>query len=127
MKGVPMKRRVFLSSAIVFLAAFAATPPLASAESYGQLRALKRRAATVTRQKNDFVARVLHSYAIPYHQNEQGVVTQVQIGTNWRDVNRIEIVPQVQEGEHGLQVVGHEIFFYTEVEILHLVSALTIR
>jgi hypothetical protein len=122
-----MKRRVLLLSAIVFLAAFAAALPLASAESYGQLRALKRRADTVTRQKNDFVARVLHSYGIPYQRTEKGVVTRLQIGTNWLDVNRIEIVPLVREGEHDLQVMGHEIFFYTEGEILHLVSALTIR
>ena len=122
-----MKRRVLMLSAIVFLAAFAAAPPWAFTETYGQLRALKRRAATVTRQKNDFVARVLHSYNIPYQLTKEGVVARLQIGNNWLDVNRIEIVPLVQEGEHGLQVMGHEIFFYTEGEILHLVSALTIR
>ena len=122
-----MKCRALVLSAIIFLAAFAAAPPWASSENYGQLRALKRRAATVTRQKNDFVARVLHSYNIPYQLTKEGVVARLQIGNNWLDVNRIEIVPLVQEGEHGLQVMGHEIFFYTEGEILHLVSALTIR
>ena len=122
-----MKRRVLVLSAVIFLAAFAAAPPWASTETYGQLRALKRRAATVTRQKNDFVARVLHSYNIPYRLTGEGVVARLRIGTNWRDVNRIEIVPLVQEGEYGLQVRGHEIFFYTEGKILHLVSALTIR
>lgn len=121
-----MKRRILVLSAIIFLAAFA-TAPWASAETYGQLRALKRRAGIVTRQKNDFVARVLHSYDIPYQRTEQGVVARLQIGTKWLDVNRIEIVPLVREGEYGLQVTGHEVFFYTEGEILHLVSALTIR
>jgi len=122
-----MKGRILVLGAIIFLAAFAAAPPWVFTETYGQLRALERRAATVTRQKNDFVARVLHSYNIPYQRTEQGVVVRLRIGANWLDVNRIEIVPLVQEGEHGLQVMGHEIFFYTEGEILHLVSALTIR
>jgi len=122
-----MKRRILMLSAIIFLAAFVAAPPWASGETYGQLRALKRRAATVMRQKNDFVARVLHSYDIPYQRTEQGVVTRLQIRNNWLDVNRIEIVPLVREGEYGLQVIGHEIFFYTEGQILHLVSELTIR
>jgi len=122
-----MKCRTLVLSAIIFLAAFAAAPPWAFTETYGQLRALKRRAATVTRQKNDFVARVLHSYNIPYQLTKVGVVARLQIGADWLDVNRIEIVPLVQEGEYGLQVMGHEIFFYTEGEILHLVSALTIR
>ena len=122
-----MKCRALVLSAIIFLAAFAAAPPHASTETYGQLRALKRRAATVTRQKNDFVARVLHSYNIPYQRTKEGVVARLRIGTDWLDVNRIEIVPMVREGEYGLQVMGHEIFFYTEGEILHLISALTIR
>jgi hypothetical protein len=78
-------------------------------------------------QKNDFVARVLNSHKIAYQRNEEGVVIRLQVGSNWLDVNRIEIVPMLRQGESGLDVVGHEIFFYTEGEILHLVSALTIR
>lgn len=112
---------------MVSLAALSATPACASEKPYGQLRALKRRAATVMQQKNDFVARVLHSHKIAYQRNEDGVVTQLQIGSRWLDVNRIEIVPLVREGEGGLEFIGHEIFFYTEGEILHLLSALTIR
>ena len=121
-----MKRRSLVLSAIL-LAAFATAPPWAYSENYGQLRALKHRAGIVMRQKNDFVARVLHSYKIPHKLTDQGVVARLQIGTKWQDVNRIEIVPLVREGEIGLQVMGHEIFFYTKGEILHLVSALTIR
>jgi hypothetical protein len=122
-----MKPQALFLGAILFLAAFLAVPPLASTESYGQLRALKRRAATVTRQKNDFVARVLHSYNIPYQRAEQGVIVRLQIGAKWLDVNRIDIVPLVRKEEHSLEVIGHEIFFYTEGEILNLVSELTIR
>jgi len=125
-KGVPMRRLVLILSGIILLSGSAAAP-CASGETYGQLRALKRRAATVMRQKNDFVARVLQSYDIRHERTEEGVVTRLQIGSSWTDVNRIEIVPLVLEEEHGIRVMGHEIFFYTEGQILHLVSALTIR
>lgn len=122
-----MKHWVFLMSVIMFLVVLLPAPAPASDKPYGQLRALKRRAATVVLQKNDFVARVLNSHKIAYQRNEEGVVIRLQVGSNWLDVNRIEIVPMLRQGESGLDVVGHEIFFYTEGEILHLVSALTIR
>ena len=122
-----MKRSVLVFSAIIFFATFAAARPWASAETYGRICALKRRADTVMRQKNDFVARVLHFYSIPCQRTEQGVVTRLQMGSKWLDVHRIEIVPLARQGEDGLRVTGHDIFFYTEDEILHLVSALTIR
>jgi hypothetical protein len=122
-----MKRRFTYLSVLVCLATLVLMLPLAAAENYGQLRALKRRAATVTRQKNEFVTRVLRSYEIPYQRTEQGIVAQLQIGTRWFDVNRIDIVPLARDGENGLQVVAHEIFFYTESDTLHLVSPLTIR
>jgi hypothetical protein len=122
-----MKRWILVMSTIIFLAALSAGLPWASDRTYGQLRALKRRADTVVQQKNDFVARVLYSHKIACLRNEEGVVVRLQIGDKWIDVSRIEIVPMVREGERGLDVVGHEIFFYTGDEILHLVSALTIR
>ena len=117
-----MKHWVFVMSIVVFVS-MAVSPACAS----DQPRALKRRATTVLRQKNDFVSRVLHSYEVAYQTNQEGIVTKIQMGGNWHDVNRIEIVPLVREREGGLEVVGHEIFFFTEDEILHLVSALTIR
>jgi hypothetical protein len=127
-KGVPMKRWVLVTAIVVsFLAVFLDGLPWASDRTYGQLRALKRRAATVMQQKNNFVARVLHFQKVAYQVNDEGVVTRLQIGSRWVDVNRIEIVPLVGEQESGLEVVGHEIFFYAEGEIFHLVSYLTIR
>ena len=122
-----MKRWSFVLSAIILLAALTVAPPWTYGENYGRLRAMKHRADVVIRQKNNFVARVLHSYNIPHKLTDQGVVAQLQIGTEWQDVNRIDIVPLFREGESGLQVTGHEIFFYTEDKILHFVSALTIR
>ena len=122
-----MKRLFFFLSALVYLTLLAVVSAPASPAKYGQIRALKRRAVTVVRQKNDFVARVLQSYNIPYQRNESGVVTRLQLDGRWFDVNRIEIVPLTREEGKGLHVVAHEIFFYTESEILQLVSAITIR
>ncbi len=122
-----MKRRLSFVTVLVFLTLLTCMLPPVSAQNYGQLRALKRRAATVTRQKNEFVARVLRSYEIPYQITEQGFVARLQIESHWFDVDRIEIVPVAREGENGFQVVAHEIFFYTESDTLHLVSPLIIR
>ena len=122
-----MRRQTIFFAILVSLALLVLMLPQALAQNYGQMRALKRRATTVTRQKNEFVARVLHSYDIPYQISEQGVVARLQIDKRWYDVNQIEIVPLTREVEGGYQVTGHEIFFYTEGQILHLVSALTVR
>ncbi len=122
-----MKRQIMFFSILVSLALLVLVLPQASAQNYGQIRALKRRADTVTQQKNSFVVRVLSSYKIPYQVTEQGIVARLHIENRWYDVNQIEIVPVTQEVDGGYQVIAHEIFFYTEGEILHLVSAVTIR
>jgi hypothetical protein len=122
-----MKRQTVFFGILVSFALFVWVLPQASAQNYGQIRALKRRADTVTHQKNSFVARVLSSYKIPCQVTEQGIVARLQIENRWYDVNQIDIVPVMREVDGGYQVVGHEIFFYTEGEILHLVSAMNIR
>ena len=122
-----MKQQTMSFGILVFCLMCALVLPQASAQNYGQLRALKRRAATVTRQKNQFVARVLHSYDIPCQVTKQGIVARLHLENRWHDVNQIEIVPVTKELERGYQVTAHEIFFYTEREILHLVSAIKIR
>jgi len=122
-----MKRQAIFFGILILLALFVWVLPQASAQNYGQIRALKRRADTVTHQKNSFVARVLSSYKIPCQITEQGIVARLHIENRWYDVNQIEIVPVIREVDGGYQVVGHEIFFYTEGEILHLVSAATIH
>ena len=84
--------------------------------------------AYVTRQKNDFVARVLRSYKIPHEVNDQGVVVRINMGGQWMDVTSIEIVPMLREAEdQSRQVAAHELFFFTTDGILDVVSALTIR
>ena len=122
-----MKRRTMLFGILVSLALLVLVLPQASAQNYGQIRALKRRADTVTHQKNSFIARVLSSYKIPYQTTEQGIVARLHIENRWYDVNKIEIIPLTREVDGGYQVIAHEIFFYTEGEILHLVSEVKIR
>ena len=122
-----MKRRTVLANIIVFFTLLVLVLPQVSAQNYGQIRALKSRAETVTHQKNHFVAQVLRSYNIPCQVTEEGIVARLHIQNRWYDVNQIEIVPVTKEVEGGYQVIAHEIFFYTEGDILHLVSAATIR
>ena len=122
-----MKRQPMFFGILVSFALLVWVSPQASAQNYGQIRALKGRADTVTHQKNSFVARVLSSYKIPYQTTEQGIVARLHIENRWYDVNQIEIVPVTREVDGGYQVIAHEIFFYTEGEILHLVSEVTIH
>ena len=122
-----MKLQTVWYGIVISLALFAFVLPQTFAQNYGQIRALKHRATTVSQQKNHFVARVLSSYNIPYQRDKQGIVLRLHIDDRWYDVNQIEIVPVTQEGENSFKIVAHEIFFYTDKDILHLVSAVTIR
>jgi hypothetical protein len=122
-----MKGRTVLLKIIVFFALLVLVNPLVWAQNYGQIRALKNRAETVTRQKNHFVVQVLRLYNIPCKLTEEGIVAQLHIQNHWYDVNQIEIVPVTKEVEGGYEVIAHEIFFYTESDILHLVSAAKIQ
>lgn len=120
--GAAMTRRTMLVGILVSLILLVLLLPQASAQNYGQIRALKRRADTVTHQKNSFVARVLSSYKIPYQTTDQGIVARLHIEDRWHDVDQIEIVPVTREADGGYQVIAHEIFFYSKGEILHLVA-----
>jgi hypothetical protein len=122
MKGRTVFLNIILWSALVVLLL-----PDAWGQNYGQIRALKSRAETITQQKNQFVAQVLHSYNIPCQLTEEGIVARIHIQNRWYDVKQIDIVPITKEAEGGYQVIAHDIFFYTEGDILHLVSAATIR
>jgi hypothetical protein len=122
-----MKRQTIFSGILLSLALLVLVLPQASAQNYGQIRALKRRTDTVIHQKNSFVARVLSSYNIPYQTTDQGIVARLHIEDRWHDVDQIEIVPVTRNVDGGYQVIAHEIFFYSEGEILHLVSAVNIR
>jgi len=98
------------------------------AQEYGKIKVLQQRAAHITKQKNDFVVRVLKSYAIQYKLNAQGAVVRINTNGQWQDIKAIEIVPMLKEAADKQQfVVAHEIFFYTASGILDLVSELIIR
>jgi hypothetical protein len=119
-----MKIRICLLTVIFLLLCGSA----AQAQEYGKIRALKQRAVFVTNQKNDFVARVLTAYKIPFERNTQGAVVRISIEKSWLDVTAIEIVPILQESaDKSRQVTAHELYFYTADGILDLVSELVIR
>jgi hypothetical protein len=119
-----MKLRIYLLAVILLLLC----QPAAQAQEYGKIRALQQRAAFVTSQKNDFVARVLTSYKIPYERNAQGAIVRINIEKNWLNINAVEIVPIIKESaDKRQQVTAHELYFYTANGILDLVSELIIR
>jgi hypothetical protein len=120
---------VKLSVCLLVLILFSVDFPALHAQEYGKIRALNQRAADVIKQRNDFVAQVLTSYAIRHERNEQGVVVRIKTDGRWLDVTTIEIVPVLKEtGDKRQQVAAHELFFYTaNGGILDLLSELTIH
>lgn len=123
-----MKKMVASLLAAVLLLSFISFMPLARAQEYGRIRALQQRAAYVTKQKNDFVVRVLTSYKILHEVNEQGAVIRINMDDKWMDITAIEIVPVLKESaDKSQQVAAHELFFFTADGILDVISALTIR
>lgn len=120
-----MKHIRMIITVMVLLLALA---PVAQTQEFGKIRALQERAAYVTKQKNDYVVRVLKSYNIAHEQNEQGVVIRINVDNKWINVTAIEIVPMLKaSADKTQQVAAHELFFFTADGILDVVSALTIR
>jgi hypothetical protein len=118
------KIRIYLMALILLFVSL----PVVHAQEYGKIRALQQRAANIIKQKNDFVARVLDSYTIPYERNAQSAVVRINMNGQWFDITAIEIVPVLKEAADRHQyVAAHEIFFYTANDILDLVSELKIR
>lgn len=102
--------------------------PAAHAQEYGRVRALNQRAAYIIQQRNDFVAQVLTSYAIPHERNEQGAVLRINMDGEWLAVSAVEIVPVLRESaEKQRRVTAHELLFYTSGGLLYLISELNVR
>ena len=97
------------------------------AEAQAQIRALKERADTVSKRKNRFVAMVLNQYGINYCIDKHGIVTRINFTGVWLKVIRIDVVPMVKKSLEVDEVVGHEIFIYTDRETVHLLSYLKVR
>jgi len=116
-----MQKRI-LALAVLF--AFSILPAV-HAQDDGKLRAMQKRAAVITKQKNDFVVRVLNSYKIPHELNAEGTVVRISMNGQWIDVKGLDIVPVIKETTEKRQVLaGHELYFYTQNEILDLMSDL---
>jgi len=122
-----MRFRISAIIAFLLCASLFIAIPQAAAKTPGQLRAMEQRAVTVTRMKNDFVIRVLDYHHIPYELTSDGVVGRLNLRGQWVDVNRIEIVPVTSGNSDDFRVTGHELFFYTKGQILHLVSSLIVH
>lgn len=119
-----MKVPVYLTALLLCLLFL----PSVQAEEYGRIRAMRERAADVIKKKNDFIARVLTSYAIPHERNKEGAVVSLLKDSRYVDVTKIEVIPLLKEGaDKNRQVVGHELLFYTPQGVLTLVSELVIR
>ena len=116
-----------LVSLLVFLSFPALGPAADRAGGYGQIRALEQRGVEVTALKNRFLTHVLDAYQVPYERNPDGMVVRIQVESLWHRIEAVEIVPvALREGE-TLDVTGHEIFFYTDGGVFHIVTPLTAR
>jgi len=114
-------------SFIVFLLFIFCFIPIPQAKAQGQVRAMKERADTVSKRKNRFVARVLNQSGISYTVDRYGIVTRINFTGDWLKVMRIDVVPMVRKSPVVDEVVGHEIFIYTDKETIHLLSYLKVR
>lgn len=114
-------------SFIVFSLFIFCSIPVPQAKAQGQIRALKERADTVSKRKNRFVARVLNQSGISYTVDRYGIVTRINFTGDWLKVMRIDVVPMVRKSPVVDEVVGHEIFIYTDKETIHLLSYLKVR
>jgi hypothetical protein len=116
-----------LTRLFVFVLFIICTIP-AHAQEYGKIRAMQQRADQVVRMKNDFVVRVLTSYAIPHERNAQGIVTRINMEGRWLNVEAIDIVPVTGEAADKRQLLAyHELLFRTNEGVLDLLSDLAIR
>lgn len=119
-----MKIPVFLLVLLLCLTSL----PNVQAEEYGKLRAMQQRAVEVIRKKNDFISRVLTSYAIPHERTEEGAVLRITIDGRLVDITKIEIIPLLkEETDKKLRVASHELLFYTPQGILSLESELVVK
>lgn len=107
-----------------FIGGFISAP---HANAQGQARAMKERADTVSKRKNRFVAMVLKQSGIRYTIDRYGIVNRINFTGDWRKVMRIDVVPMVRKGPGGDEVIGHEIFLFTDKETVHLLSYLKVR
>ena len=121
-----VKLAPFISFVIFSLFIFCSVP-VSHARSQAQIRAMKERAHAVSKRKNRFVTKVLNEFGINYTIDRYGIVTRINVTGKWRHVTRIDLVPMVRKGPTADEVIGHEIFIYTDKETVHLLSHRKVR
>lgn len=114
----------FLTGVCLF---FLIPPACLYGATYGQLRALEERAVQVTELKNRFLARVLDFYGIPNVRNKDGMVVRIQVGDRWLDIRSVEIVPVTAPAGQDPAVTGHEVFFFTDGGVFHILTPMAAR
>ena len=121
--------RIWFLFLIVATVILAATAPQVYGERESGIagRALDKRAAEVTKMKNDFVTKVLLQERIPYKIDEAGIVVLIQIEGIWAPVEKVEIVPVLRDDGQGAGIVAHELYFTTASGVYRLVSDLAVR
>ena len=121
------KLRVLFVITAALIAALAAPPVYGQRESGVADRALEKRAAEVTKMKNDFVAKVLIKEHIPFKVDDTGAVVLIQIEGKWEPVEKVEIVPVLRDDAQGVGIVAHELYFTTAMGIYRISSDIAIR
>ena len=101
--------------------------PVPRVNAQGQIRAMQERADEVSKRKNRFVAMVLDHHNIGYFVDRHGTITRISVTGNWLEVMKLDVVPMVRQGAGIHEVIGHEVFIFTQRETLRLVSYLRVR
>ena len=121
------KLRVLFVITAALIAALAAAPVYGQREPGVADRALEKRAAEVTKMKNDFVAKVLIQERIPFKVDDKGAAVLIQIEGKWLPVEKVEIIPVMRDDAQGAGIVAHELYFTTAMGIYRIVSDIAIR
>lgn len=101
--------------------------PGVQAQSSGQIKAMNQRAETVIKQKNRFVTKVLREHGISCETDLEGMITGIYAHGDWLAVRKLDIVPVPKEDDEAGEVVGHEVFIYTDGETIRLFSESKVR
>ena len=123
-----MRRRVtFIPWVTVFLLCSLFFGPRVQARLPGQIKAMNQRADTVIKQRNRFVTKVLREHGISCETDMNGMITRINAHGDWLPVRKLEIVPVPKKGGEADEVVGHEVFMYTDGETVRLFSDIRVR
>ena len=123
-----MKTRNHWRYGVVALVILFFFPVVLHGEGSSQLRIMKKRVEVVMKRKSLFIEKVLNSYGISFKKNQQGVVIKISLGEKWYELERIEIIPQIDGSGRPVSGGGHEIYFITsDRQVLMLLSNIRIH